>query len=752
MKKRSAKETAERAGAEGAPEEHSKRLAELVDERTRELRVAREEMARSHRLLLALAQAAQAVQRARTPDEVYHAVGDEVVRLGYRAVVFTLTEEPRYLVISYMAFDMRLLRAAEKLAGFSGIGHRFPVVRGGIYDQVITAGRAVFLERAAEPMIAEALPKPVRPLTGRLAAILGLEQSILVPWTVDGEVHGLLSVTGAGLTEADVPGMVVFANQFAIALENARMHARAQREIAERKRAEERLRESEEQYRFLIESQEEGLGIVDVEERFTYANPAAHDIFGVPQGNLVGRVLSEWTDAEGWATVRAQTDIRQAGQTSVYELDILRPDGQQRILLVTTTPHFDHEGQFTGSVGVFRDVTDRVRAQNALRESEEKYRSYIDNAPDGVFLADERGNCLEVNKAACSMTGYSAEELLALGISSLTAPEALEGARAHFAQQLAQTGKFSGESQFITKDGSRRNWSIDGVKLSDTRFLGFTKDITARVQAEEALKAYSDRLEELVEERTRALGEAHEQLLRREKLAALGQLAGSVAHDMRTPLGAIKNTAYLLHLVLEEPEEVVKEALDILEREVQAAEQIVNSLLDFARTGAPARRAVSANLVVQEALSRISVSDTPRVEVVCQLDETLPTLLADPDQLGRVYINLILNAIQAMPDGGRLTVSSRGDPGDRPEWVIVSVSDTGVGIPEESLPELFEPLYTTKAKGIGLGLVLVKDLVERHGGTVEVESDSVPGKGSTFSVRLPTDRGLALKVPEGKDK
>ena len=271
------------------------------------------------------------------------------------------------------------------------------------------------------------------------------------------------------------------------------------------------------------------------------------------------------------------------------------------------------------------------------------------------------------------------------------------------------------------------------------------QEIAERKRAEEALKEYSERLEEMVDERTQELRDAQEKLMRQERLAVLGQLAGGVAHELRNPLGAISNAAYFLNMVTEEPEPEVKEMLEIMEKEVRTSERIISSLLDFAHPKPPIRRIVDVNEVVRETLSRAAVPDN--IEVVRQLEEPLPVLLADPDQLVQVFGNIILNAVQAMtlpsavgtPDGGRLVVrsgvSGRSDPAGRPEWVVVSFTDTGVGIPEENLDKIFEPLFSTKAKGIGFGLALVKTLVEANGGSIEVQSEV--GKGSTFTVKLP---------------
>ena len=258
-----------------------------------------------------------------------------------------------------------------------------------------------------------------------------------------------------------------------------------------------------------------------------------------------------------------------------------------------------------------------------------------------------------------------------------------------------------------------------------------------RQQAEEELKEYSERLEEMVEERTKELRDAQERLVRQERLAVLGQLAGSVAHELRNPLGGIRNAAYFLNMAIEEPAPEVKEALEIMEKEVGTSDRIITSLFDFTRPKPLNPLEININDIVNEALSRITMPEN--VEVVRKLDEALPTVLADADQLGQVFGNLIENAIQSMTlprpagtaEGGQLVIRSKVAS---PEWIAVSFTDTGVGISEGNRSKVFEPLFTTKAKGIGLGLALSKLLVERHEGTIELESEE--GKGTTFTVKL----------------
>ncbi|MCI0591519.1 MAG: ATP-binding protein [Gammaproteobacteria bacterium] len=268
---------------------------------------------------------------------------------------------------------------------------------------------------------------------------------------------------------------------------------------------------------------------------------------------------------------------------------------------------------------------------------------------------------------------------------------------------------FEGLGSRVMLLNARRTYS----KANETPFILLAiEDITARKRAEKELK------------------EAQEELMRNERLVILGQLAGGVAHELRNPLGAIKNATYFLNLAIEQPDSEEKEALDVLKNEVAISERIISSLLDFARPRTPTREKVDVNDLIQETLARISVP--VNIRVTCTLAQELPPVLVDPYQLSQVFRNLFHNARQAMPNGGRLVVKTEAT---EPGWVAVIIADTGEGIAKENLDRIYEPLFTTKAKGIGLGLAVVKTLVERHNGTIEVTSEV--GTGSTFTVKLP---------------
>ena len=231
-----------------------------------------------------------------------------------------------------------------------------------------------------------------------------------------------------------------------------------------------------------------------------------------------------------------------------------------------------------------------------------------------------------------------------------------------------------------------------------------------------------------LEEKTRELEAAQEELVRKERLAILGQLAGGVSHELRNPLGVMKNSVYYLKMVLPEDERVQKH-LRIMEREVTTATRIVTDLLDIARTKPPSQAPTDLSELVREVLDRTPLAEN--VEVVARLAPDLPPVAVDALQVQQVLGNLITNGAQAMPEGGTLTIeTARAEGGAR-----VAVSDTGVGIAPENLEKIFQPLFTTKAKGIGLGLAVAQGLAEANGGTISVES--AVGRGSRFLVVFP---------------
>ncbi|MDY6964848.1 MAG: ATP-binding protein [Halobacteriota archaeon] len=349
---------------------------------------------------------------------------------------------------------------------------------------------------------------------------------------------------------------------------------------------------------------------------------------------------------------------------------------------------------------------DCTKTEEALLESESKMHSLFENTPDQILIVDRQHRIQFVNR---TVPPLKMEDMIGTCIDRYTQPEY----RDEYSRKIDQVFETGEACKIVSRGvgvGNRFSWFENRIapikpRGKVTSAMVISTDITERKRVEE-------------------------ELVRKEKLAMLGQLAGSVSHELRNPLGAIKNATYFLNMVIEEPDSDVKESLEIIEKEVARSDRIIGSILGFARPKPPNRKKVDVNEIVQVALAHVGMPEN--IELIIELDDTMPSILADPDQLDQVFGNIIINAMQAMPRGGRLKVRSRS----LNEWLVtISFTDTGMGIPDKDLKMLFEPLYSTKAKGIGLGLAISKAVMEAHGGTIDVKS--VTGEGSTFTVRLP---------------
>jgi PAS domain S-box-containing protein len=672
---------------------------------------------------------------------------DRAVRLvqgsfGYHHVgLFTLDRKQGVLVMKSRAGDFENLFPPH---------HRLKLGQGMVGWAGQHGGTLLANDVSAEPRFVNLYPSVV-PTASELS----------VPIRVGEEVVGVLDIQSpqpGAFDENDVLVMKTLADQIAVAIENARLYEAVQQELAERKRTEsqreaalEALRRSEERFRGTLDAMLEGCQIIGFDWKYLYVNTSAAQHGRRAKDELLGRTMMEvYPGIEGTAMFDTLRRCMMKRTPCRLENEFHYDDGSSAWFDLSFLPV--PEGIFALSY----DITERKQAEEALKEHHAFLRQVLDIIPHWIFVKDRQGRITLSNRAHAAALGMTPEEIV--GKTDFELNPNPEQARQYIRDDLEVMDtlkeKFVPEEPNTNVEGqvywlqTIKRPIVDKNGVAN-QILGVATDITLRKQAEQALQRYSERLEEMVTERTRELYAAQDRLVRQEKLATLGQLAGGVGHELRNPLGAIKNAAYFLKLALAEPDPEVQETLSILEREVTTAERIIGSLLNFARPSAPVPRPVDINALVREALAHTAVPEG--IEVAAQLDEALPAIQVDPDQLSMVFGNLLRNAVQAMPGGGRLSVTTRPAPppsaspplsgeGAAVRSVAVSIADTGTGISEKDLPKLFEPLFTTKAKGIGLGLALSKMLVEGHGGRIEVESEV--GKGSTFSVTLPVSREM----------
>ncbi len=368
-------------------------------------------------------------------------------------------------------------------------------------------------------------------------------------------------------------------------------------------------------------------------------------------------------------------------------------------------------------------------------------------------MHDLEGNLLTVNKAAETLTGYSAAELKIMNVKSSLAEESIALAK-QIRQKLSlgEPVEQPYEQRLIRRDGSQGTLKLTTNPIKEdgaiTGFLHIARDVTIEKEMQDKLTAAYQELTEA----HRSLKESQEQLIQIEKLTSLGQLAASVAHEVNNPLTGVLVYTQLLAKKIGGggiPKETALDYLSKMESELTRSTKLIRNLLDFARQSPPAFREVNLNDVVIRAYDLAAhAAQMQHIEVVKELDLSLPALIADFDQLQQVCTNLILNAIQAMVGGGKLSIRTAPVNGE----VVLQVRDTGCGILPENMGKLFTPFFTTKreVKGVGLGLAVSYGIVQRHKGKIEVQSKV--GEGTTFTVRLPRGPadGEAAAVPAPK--
>jgi len=498
-------------------------------------------------------------------------------------------------------------------------------------------------------------------------------------------------------------------------------------DIAQRKQTESELRQSIERLQALMEEIPTGVVNVDIKGKITYVNKTILQATGYSREELVGKngLKLGLIPPETLKLLGKRMKEKLMGKPpSPVEIQFKRKDGEWMWIEITGRALWEH-GVPVGVQVVGQDITERKRAEEALRESEEKLQTYLESAPDGVYINDLKGTFLYGNKKAEELTGYKRQELLGKSFLKLNLLPPTYLAKAGKSLALNAMGKPTGPDEFelTKKDGSRIWVEITNTPIKQgegkTEIIGFVRDITERKRMEEELR------------------EAQEQLARSEKLAAIGQLAGGVGHELRNPLGAIKNAAYYIKgkvakSELGQKEPRVTEFLDIIDDEINASNKIINDLLGFSRVQKPSVSPARIEKVIEDALSRTAIPEN--IEPIKKLDSNLPDIEVDPDQIEQVLVNMITNAVQAMPEGGKLAIGAREKGG----FLEVEVADTGCGIPEESVDKIFDPLFTTRAKGIGLGLAVCKAIIDSHEGNIEVKSKI--GKGTMLNVKLPLKR------------
>jgi PAS domain S-box-containing protein len=490
------------------------------------------------------------------------------------------------------------------------------------------------------------------------------------------------------------------------------------------------LRETEQKLRLMANNMKEMVLAFDMDKRLIFANPAVEALTGYRTDELERDGFVNWIHPGDQARMLAHwAEIFQGGAFEDEEYRLITRDGRTRWASASWGPILDEAGKQIGVQGSERDITERKAADERLRESERRFRGLLEHVQLAAAIFDVDGNLEFVNDYTTAITGWTREELIGHHTTEFLAPE--EHGRVHkLLVSLKQRGEplhWLSEIAVLTKDGKRRCLLMNHVVLVDS---------AGKVTAVASLGA------DITEHR-----ELQEQYLQSQKLESLGTMAGGVAHDFNNLLTVINGYCDLILSGLRKSDAVWPQIEEIRKAGSRAAE-LTQQLLAFSRRQITQPRPVDLNGILEESGAMFRTLLGEDIALVTNLDRQLGTVMADKGQMLQIFMNLLVNARDAMPHGGRLTIETRNttvcdapvaeNPEARPgPYVSLAVSDSGVGMDEQTRLHIFEPFFTTKGpgKGTGLGLSTVYGIVKQANGWISVHSEV--GKGTAFEVYLP---------------
>lgn len=459
-------------------------------------------------LLLALSQAAQAVQKMTGQQEIYRVVGEQIKALGFETTILILDEEKNHLYLEYTTLDGRIIQAAEKITDLTAQGYRWSIAHNNAYRRIIDSGKAEYIPEASS-LFTEALPVQTRPMARHLMRMLGTEQGIIAPLHVDEGTFGLLIVFGSQpLSEEDLPAMDSFAGQVAISLRNLRLSQKVAIELTERKQAEEAVRRAETHSRLLIEKAPDGIVLVGPDGKNKYASPAARAILGFdPEDNLQENPL-EYIHPEDTPSVLAAMNslIQDPGIVPVLRYRYRHKDGSWR-WLEGTFSNLLTEPSVEAVVINFRDITAHRNMEKLLNESEQQHRALIENSTDGILIVNNEGRVRYQSPSVVHLLGYGPASLIGASAFDLIHPDDLADIVAAFMQGLETPGYVHrGEYRLRHANGEWCYFEIvSHYRMDDPAIAGIIvngRDITARRQAEEALRESEQKFHSVISEST----------------------------------------------------------------------------------------------------------------------------------------------------------------------------------------------------------------------------------------------------------
>lgn len=475
------------------------------------------------------------------------------------------------------------------------------------------------------------------------------------------------------------------------------------------------------------------VSIHDNDNNILLANKALADFLGVSPESLIGKKCYE--EIHFSKHLHPECPKRDAlGNQFISKT--FYDEHQGLWIEVSVAPILNQDNQTESFVHVIRDVTEVHLAHTAAKESARHYKMLFDKAPVAYQSIGTQGVIVEVNEAWLNLFGYSKSEIVGKEFKNFVVEKHKERASNLNPELHSITDVFVTELSMVNKIGEELAIEISGKvtrNLDDnSKHLHCIFNNVSQVREHEMLFArYNEQLERQVKESTEEVKIVYKQLLQKEKLATIGKLSGSVAHDIRNPLGAISNSVFYLEMKnKDQGDEKILRHISIMKDEVKRVSSILNNLDELSFNEKQDLQLADINILISTVLSSTMVPD--KIDVETNLDTSIPRIYFDVTQLRRVFDNILANAIESIQSDGRVEITTFL----KDTLIEIEIKDNGVGIEPEHLNRLFDPLFSTKKKGVGFGLAVTKSYVEAHRGQMIVQSE--PGKGSSFSILLPT--------------
>ena len=496
------------------------------------------------------------------------------------------------------------------------------------------------------------------------------------------------------------------------------------RDITYRKQREAKLKASEEHYRKLFEHVGVGVYISSKEGKFLDANQTLLDMLEYPNKEQflnmdITRDLYVRPEDRG----KFQDMIERDGRVMGYEVEFKKRDGTPILVSLTSHVRYDPYGNVLGYEGIVVDQTQRYQMEKKLKEAHDFMNKIIQSSPNPIMAADLRGNIIIWNRAAEKTLGYPANEVIGKMNITKIYPEGVARKIMKMIRGTESGGVGILRSYpllYVRRDGEVIDGNLSAAMVYDEKgneiaTVGSFVDLRERIEMEHQLR------------------QTQEQLLHSEKLAAMGRLTSQLAHELNNPIYGIMNTLELLKTEIP-PENKRRKLLDMSLSETVRLADMLRKMLSFSKPEQEERSATDINKILDELImlheKQLQEHD---IKVYFDLEEGLEPVHASPNQLRQVFLNMIANARDAMPDGGSLTIATTRQNSQ----VRVDITDTGAGIKEENIGKIFDSFFTTKSsvKGVGLGLSVCYGFIKEHGGDIQVES--TPGSGTRFIITLP---------------